>query len=258
MIKVGIAGLGAIGSAVARALTNGIHGYELIAGSNLMPVPEFKIPLVDFAELAERCDLIVEALPPSAVPALANEVFTRNKNLILISSCALLIHPDILVQHKRSSSRIIVPSGALAAIDGVSALAQIGIKSAKIATTKPPKGFAGAPHVEQKKIDVAQIKDKQMIFSGNAFDAAKGFPSNVNVAATLSLAGIGPEKTQVEIWADPNATTNAHEITVESDYSKLTARVENKPDPQNPKSSAITAQSIVAVLRGLSEPLVVL
>ena len=104
---------------------------------------------------------------------------------------------------------------------------------------------------------LAAIRAKKLLFSGNAHEAAAGFPANINVAVTLSLAGIGPEKTQVEVWADPEARGNTHEIKVESEYSTVTARVENKPDPANPKSSMLAAQSIVALLRGMTEPLVV-
>ena len=89
-------------------------------------------------------------------------------------------------------------------------------------------------------------------------EAAKGFPANVNVAATLSLAGIGAEQTRVEIWADPQAKGNSHEITVTGEFSTLHARIENRPDPANPKSSMLAAQSIVAVLRDMNNALVVL
>jgi aspartate dehydrogenase len=256
-LSVGIAGLGAIGAAVARALTAGIDGYELTAMSDPAPKQNFAVPNVDFAALAERCDMVVECLPPGAVPALAEEVFKRGKNMIVISSAALVLHPEILVQQKNSLSRIFVPSGALCGIDGVQALAQMGIKSARIASTKPPRGLAGAPYIEANKINLNEIKTKTRIFEGNVLDAARGFPANVNVAATLALAGIGPEKTRVEVWADPAATGNRHEIEVIGDYSTLRASVENTPDPANPKSSMLAAQSIIAILKGMNSPLVV-
>ncbi len=257
--KIGIAGLGAIGSAVARALTNGdsIHAMTLHAVSDTVPRPEFKVPNVSFADLADQCDLVVECLPPHIVPLLTKEVLSKNREMVIISSSALLLHPEIMDHLRSSQGRILVPSGALAGIDAVRALAQVGIKSARIATTKKPLGYDGAPYIVENKIDLGRITSKQKIFSGNAHEAAAGFPANINVAVTLSLAGIGPEKTQVEIWADPEAKGNIHEITVESAYSRITARVENKPDPANPKSSILAAQSIVALLRGMTEPLVV-
>ncbi|MEZ5813711.1 MAG: aspartate dehydrogenase domain-containing protein [Alphaproteobacteria bacterium] len=255
---VGIAGLGAIGSAVGRALNAGIQGLEWIAASDIIPNEEFTVPLVSFEELAERCDIIVEALPPTAVPELANHVLKNQKTLILISSCALLMFPEILDTHKDTNSRIIVPSGALAGIDGVKALKELGIEKSIIASTKHPRGFIGAPYVEEMGINLDQIKTKTKIFEGNALQASKGFPANVNVAATLSLAGIGPEKTMVEIWADPNAIGNNHEITVSGKFSTLNARIENKPDPANPKSSVLAAQSIVSVLKDTNNAVVIL
>lgn len=255
--KVGIAGVGAIGSAVARALVKGIQGYELTAASDIKPSSEFAIPCVDFTELAARCDLIIEALPPAVVPALAEQVFKANKDLVLVSSCAAVMFPGIMEQHRSSKSRIIVPSGALAGLDGVSSLAQLGIKSAKIASTKPPKNYGGAPFITAQNIDLSSIKTRQLLFKGNALEASKGFPANVNVAATLSLAGIGPERTEVEIWADPDSVGNCHEIEVVGEYSTIRAKVENTPDPANPKSSMLAAQSVVSLLKNLSEPIAI-
>lgn len=106
-------------------------------------------------------------------------------------------------------------------------------------------------------IDLTSITKMTRIFEGTALEAAKGFPANVNVAATLSLAGIGAEKTRVEIWADPDAKGNAHEFTVEGEFSTLTSRIVNMPDPANPKSSMLAAQSIVSVLEDLNSALVV-
>ncbi len=256
--KVGIAGVGAMGGAVARALVSGIPGYTLHAVSDISPTREFAIPYVDFKTLARECDLVIECLPPDAVPALMRELVDKNRDSIVISSAALLIYPEILEQHKRSKGRIIVPSGALCGLDGVRALAQSGIKSASIATTKHPRGYAGAPYIVDNSIDLNAITAKQKLFSGNAREAARAFPANINVGATLSLAGSGPENTQVEIWADPAAAGNTHEIKVVGNFSTITAKVENVPDPANPKTSVLAGHSIIAVLKGMSEPLVVL
>jgi aspartate dehydrogenase len=258
-IKVGIAGMGAIGRAVARALVKGIDGFTLVAASDLHPSDEFKLPYVSLKELSKRCDLIIECLPPAAVPELARDVFTQQKNLVLISSCALLMFPEILDIHKSSTSRIFVPSGALAGMDGVKAMREMGIQKCKIASTKHPRGFSTAPFVVVHNVDLENIETKTKIFAGNALEAAKGFPANVNVAATLSIAsGVGAENTHVEIWADPAAKGNAHEIYVETAYSQLQTRIENLPDPTNPKSSVLAAQSIVALLRNMNSTIALL
>ncbi|MBK6897300.1 MAG: DUF108 domain-containing protein [Alphaproteobacteria bacterium] len=258
-LKVGVAGVGAIGRAVCLALSEapGIDGLILHMISDQKTRPEFDIPQVNFAALAHDCDFIVECLPAPAVPALAAEVFKNGRDMVVISSAALLLFPEILETQKNSGSRIIVPSGALAGLDGVKAMREMGIESSKIASSKPPKGFEGAPYVVDKKIDLSSIKTKTLIFSGNALEASRAFPANVNVAATLSLAGIGPEKTQVEVWADPAAVSNTHEITVKTRYSTLASRIENMPDPANPKSSVLAARSIIAALRDLQQSVVI-
>lgn len=256
--KVGVAGIGAIGNAVCKALQNGIKGYELFAISDIEDKGNFNVPNLDFGSLTQKCDLIIECLPPHCVPELAAHALKANKDIIVISSCALLLYPDILKQRELSTGRIIVPSGALIGLDGVNALKEIGILSAKIISTKPPLGFSTAPFVEKNAIDLAAITASTCLFRGNAYEASKGFPANVNVAATLSFAGLGPEKTQVEIWADPQTGFNSHEIIVESAFSRINAKVQNRPDPANPKTSVLAAQSIIATLRGFTEPFVVL
>jgi aspartate dehydrogenase len=123
------------------------------------------------------------------------------------------------------------------------------ITESKIISSKPPKGFKNAPYIIEKNINLDEMQNRVMIFSGNVYDAAKAFPANVNVAASLALAGIGPEKTQVEVWADPAAKGNSHEIVVSGPGSVVRSRIENVPDPSNPKSSMQAGYSIVAALK---------
>ena len=257
--KIGIAGLGAIGSAVARALTSedGIEGMQLECVSDPYVKTHFGVDNVSFDALTARSDLIVECLPAAVVPSLAEVVFGADKDIVFISAAALLNYPEVLEGLRVSKSRAYLPSGALCGLDGVVGMREMGITSSKIASTKPPKGFTGAPYVVEHDIDLEAITEKTRIFEGNAYDAARGFPANVNVAASLSLAGIGGEQTRVEIWADPAASGNMHEITVKSDYSTLVSRIENLPDPANPKSSALAAQSIVACLRNMNARLAI-
>lgn len=258
MIKVGIAGIGAIGSVVAKALEKGIGPYKLAGISDIRGDLPFSVPNLDFPALIAECDLLVECLPPAVAPGFIKMALLAGKDIIVISSAALLIHSELLDIHRMSTGRIIVPSGALVGLDGVNALKNMNIKSARIVSTKPPKGFTGAPYVDKHKIDLSLIDTKTRLFEGNALEAAQGFPANVNVAATLSLAGIGPHDTKVEIWADPKTSRNSHEIVVETEFSTLHASVHNAPDPVNPKSSVLAAQSIIAVFQGFSGKLVVL
>ncbi len=257
-VKVGIAGVGAIGSAVARSLLNqGIEGFTLECISDPNAGNELGVANIDFDTLLERCDLVIECLPANIVPKLASKAFLSNTDIIFISTAALLAYPQILKGLEQSQSRAYIPSGALCGIDGVRAMKEMGIISSVIASTKLPSGFNDAPYVVENGILLSGISSKTLIFEGNALEAAKGFPANINVAATLSLAGIGGSKTRVEIWADPEAKGNMHEITVKSKYSTLNAKIENMPDPANPKSSVLAAQSIIATIKNMSAALVI-
>lgn len=254
-----MAGVGAIGTVVCNSLNNNdINGMSLAAVSDIRQDLPFNVPNLSFAALAAKADVVIEALPPDAVPALAKEVLSRGKTLVMISGAALLRFPEIKEWAEKSKGRIIVPSGALAGIDGVRALNSMGLKSASIRSTKKPKGFEGAPYVVREKIDLSKITKPQRIFAGNAHDAAQAFPANVNVAAILSLAGLGPEKTTVEVWADPEAKGNIHEIAIEGKFTNFTARTENQPDPANPKTSILAAHSIIAALRQMTEKISVI
>lgn len=251
-IKIGVAGCGALGTIVCNALEEGIDGYEFVGVSDIEET-NFSVPNMPFTELADTCDWIVECLPPKIVPELAYQVLERHKTLVMISACALLLSPEINEIAKQSKGRIMVPSGAIAGLDAISALKCAGIDSAMIATTKAPAGLKGAPYVIKENIDLDSLTDCTRIFHGNALEAAKAFPANVNVAATLSLAGIGAEKTQVEVWADPNAQGNKHQIVVTGGSSTIRTSIENLPDPSNPKSSMLAGYSVVAALKKQTE-----
>jgi aspartate dehydrogenase len=141
-----------------------------------------------------------------------------------------------------------VPTGALIGLDAMIAAAEGEIFSVKMVTNKPPLGLKGAPHLIENNISVDGLTEPLKVFSGNAREAAKGFPANLNVVVALALAGVGPEKTHLEIWADPTVVRNTHTITVESDSAKFSMKMENIPS-ENPKTGRIVAQSVVAMLR---------
>ena len=168
---------------------------------------------------------------------------------------ALLDRLDLIEKSKITGARIIVPTGALLGLDAVRAAAEGKIYSVQMVTRKPPSGLKGAPYLDQKNIDLDELSEPLKLFSGPARKAVQGFPANVNVAAALSLAGIGPDKTSIEIWADPGVTRNTHDIIVDSDSAKLTMRIENIPSKQNKRTGRITALSILATLRGLTSTL---
>jgi len=262
-LTVGIAGLGAIGLHLARALDAGVQGLRLHSVSArdrakaAANVASFRAPpaVVDNAALAE-CDVVVEAAPAAVFEEIALAAIARGRIFVPSSCGALLPRMHLVEEARKTGARIIVPTGALLGLDAVRAAAEGEVASVTIETRKPPRGLVGAPYLEQNRIDVLAIRDeKALVFKGNAFDAAQGFPANVNVAAALALAGIGPQRTMIEIWADPHVTRNMHTIRVEAAAARLTMTIENVPSEENPRTGKITPLSILACLRGLTSTL---
>jgi len=262
-LTVGIAGLGAIGLHLARALDQGVQGLRLVAVSardqekaaaNLAGFRNTPA-IVSLAALAEHADIVVEAAPAAVFEEVATAAIEAGRIFVPSSVGALLPRMHLVERAKQTGARIIVPTGALLGLDAVRAAAEGTVSTVTIETRKPPGGLVGAPYLEKHGIDVLAITTPTRIFHGNAFDAAQGFPANVNVAAALALAGIGPERTMVEIWADPGVTRNMHTIRVEADEVRLTMTIENVPSVENPRTGRITPLSILACLRGMTSTL---
>jgi aspartate dehydrogenase len=262
--RVGIAGLGTIGRALARALDAGdLPGLALGAVSAREPAAarcwmlerlSRPVECVDFEALAERCDWVVECAPPSLLRAIGEPALRRGRRLVVLSSGALLDAPELIDLARGNGGQIIVPTGALLGLDAVCAAREGTIHSVTIVTRKPVAGLVGAPLLRERGTDISALNEPTCVFRGSARDAIRGFPANVNVAVALSLAGIGVDRTQVEIWADPTASRNTHCIRVDADSASFGMTIENVPS-ENPRTGRITALSLIACLRKVHAPL---
>ena len=258
-LRVGIGGLGAIGLAVARKLDAGIPGLALAAVSardtakaprnlsGFAAVP----PVVPLAELAGLADIVVECAPAAVFTEVAKPAIRAGRIFVPASVGALLSHPDLIDLAEETGARIIVPTGALLGLDAVRAAAEGTIRSVTMKTRKPPAGLAGAPHLIENGIDLTGLTEPLKVFEGTAREGAKGFPANVNVAAALGLAGVGPDKTRLQIWADPGVTRNTHTIEVDADSARFTMTIEGIPSDENPRTGRLTPLSVITALRGL-------
>jgi aspartate dehydrogenase len=262
-VKVAVAGMGAIGTALVRQLANGaVDNVEVVGVAvrdknkarellrNIAPGVE----VYDAAQLADIADIVIECAPAAALDSILRPVLLAGKKVIVLSVGALLSHPDLIEVAREHGGQIIVPTGALLGLDAVAAAAEGCIHSVNMITRKPIAGLMGAPFLAENGIDLSNVKEPLRIFSGTAREAARGFPANLNVAVALSLAGIGPDKTSLEIWADPTVTRNTHRIIVDSDSARLDMTIENIPS-ENPKTGRITAQSVLSTLRKLNSAL---
>jgi len=265
-LRLGIGGLGAIGLKVAQVVdAGGIEGITLAAVSardqakardklsGLRSPP----PVVSLGDLADHADVILEAVPAAHFAAIAGPAIAKGRIFMPLSVGQLLGHMHLVDEARRTGGRIFVPTGALLGLDAVRAVAEGPVESVTIKTRKPPNGLAGAPYLVANGISMEGVTAPQRVFAGTAREAIKGFPANVNVAVALSLAGIGPDRTTVEIWADPGVTRNTHTIEVKADASDLTMTIANVPSVENPATGKVTALSAIAALRRLTAPLVV-
>ena len=262
--RIGIAGLGTVGKALALAIDKGIPGTTLTAVSarNIQAATDWAgqltrpVEVLALEQLVDHCDVVVECAPAALLPRLAEPVLRAGRQLVVLSSGALLENRYLIDLAREFNGQILVPTGALIGLDAVLAAAEGRIDSVRMVSRKPVEGFRGAPFLIEHGIDIEGIREPLRIFSGKAREAATGFPANLNVAISLSLAGIGPDRTELEIWADPTITRNTHTITVESDSATFTMTIQNIPT-ENPKTGRITAQSVVALLRKIGAPLAV-
>jgi len=257
-LRVGIAGLGAVGLEVAKRLIAGVPGLKLTAvavrdaekARRALPQVGESILVRKMAELANDCDIVVECLPPTLFREVALSAIDKGRIFMPLSVAQLLENGDLIERARQKGARILVPTGALIGLDAVRAAAEGTIHSVKMVTRKPPVGLEGAPFLRERGISVSGLKEPLKVFDGSAREGARGFPANVNVAAALSLAGIGPDRTQLEIWADPNVTRNTHTISVDADTARFTMTIENIPS-ENPRTGKSVAPSTVAALRAL-------
>lgn len=256
-MKIGVIGCGAIGSVLCKFIDKELKDSELVAVCDidrekvekLVKSLKSKPEITDIDNLIEKSDLVIEAVHPSIVRTLLKKCIQNKKHLMVMSVGGIIQNMDLL---EKLTARLFIPSGAICGIDGVKAANIENIDSVTITSTKNPKGFEGAPHIVKNKIDLKKIKKKTILFKGNALEAIRGFPQNVNVAATLSLAGIGAKKTKVRVVADPEIKRNMHEIEVIGSFGRLYTKTENIVSPLNPKTSHLAVLSACVTLKRLT------
>jgi aspartate dehydrogenase len=195
--------------------------------------------------------LVVEAASQQAVKDVALSVLQNKKDLMLMSVGALLDNAilDVLYDaSKEFTKKIYLPSGAIAGLDALKSVKD-ELESVSLTTTKHPSSLKGAKFFETSQIDPEKIEKITTIFEGTAEEAVKLFPANINVAALLSLVGVGSKNTKVKIIADPITTKNTHQIDAQGKFGKMSFIIQNEPDQNNPKTSRLAILSAIQTLR---------
>jgi len=266
-IGVGLIGCGSIGTVIAKAIDGGKAGeLELVAVYDIVREHAerlvkslSKTPMIaeTSGDLIRRrdIDLIVEAASQDAVREYAVKVLREGKDLMVMSTGALLdenLYQEVLDMARRMGRKVYVPSGAVVGLDNVKSAALEEIESVTLTTRKPPVSFEGAPFIKERGVDLTSIREPKVLYEGPAREAVKLFPRNVNVAASLSLAGVGADRTWVKIIVDPNVKGITHEVRVKGAFGELMTKTVNRPFPDNPKTSYIAALSAIATLKKVS------
>ena len=210
-------------------------------------------PYLDLDSLIAAADLIVETAGGGVVPELARRTFAGGKDLLLISMGALLDHPDVIELAREKSCRLILPSGAMAGLDGIKGACEGQIDHVTITTRKPPKSIRNAPFVVNNRIDVDALTEETELFAGPVREAIRVFPDNVNVAACVSMAGIGADRTGIRILAVPGLERNSHTVEIEGEFGALTIIIANALS-QNPSTGKLTVMSIIRTIKDLMDP----
>ncbi len=258
MIKVGIIGCGTIGRELAYACRKrfseemtleGIADSDIHRAKKLQKDLKPKVKIFPADELIQRCDLVIEAASKHAAYELAKKTLSQGKDVMIMSVGGILgKEKEIFKLAKTHRCCLYFPSGGIVGIDGLKAAGMGKIHRVTLTTRKPPQGFEDAPYVVKHNINLKNLKQEKLLFEGNATEAVRGFPKNINVSATLSLAGIGAKKTRVRIIATPHMLVNVHEVYVIGDFGSFYTRSENFPSEQNPRTSRLAILSAVATL----------
>ncbi|MFW9916908.1 MAG: aspartate dehydrogenase domain-containing protein [Candidatus Thorarchaeota archaeon] len=262
-------GLGSIGSTILQASMDGtLEVLQVIAAydkdttlaNDLWNRYNRQFDLLswslEFTKMDE-VELVIEAASPEAVEEICIPSLKAGKILVTLSTGAFVQNPRLLEEafeaSQRYGGRLLIPSGAIAGLDGVRAAKIAGIEQAVLTTVKPPVALEGAPFIVENQIDLGAFTEKALVFQGTALEAVRAFPRNINVAAAFSLAGLGPARTQVRIFVDPHGSTNSHEIRVESPGGTIRATTINVPSPGNPKTSYLAILSALATVNRITQ-----
>ena len=261
-MKIGVIGCGAIGRTISVAMdrTEAINAIYLFDRSEeqaraLSTRLDKAVHMTDIDKLISKSELVVEAASQEAVQEFGPKVLWAGRDLMLMSVGALA--DDKLADHLRHLARekkckIYIPTGAIVGVDGVRCAAEGRIDEVSLETRKPPRALVGNEVVEQMGIDLDDIKEEIVLFEGSARQAVTDFPQNINVAAALSLAGLGFDETRVTIIVDPNITTNQHTVTLKGSFGEMRSWVSNYPCPDNRKTSYLAALAAISMVRKIS------
>lgn len=267
VVRVGLVGCGTIGSQLARVLQRdyryaarltALHDSDRRRAETLRRLLPSRPPIVSsLADLIRRSDLILEAASPEAARQLLPRALRAHRSLFIMSVGGLLQDQAWRRLARRSRGRVYIPSGALAGLDGVKALAVGKIRRVALTTRKPPRALASSPYVVRRGWRLSALRRPRVLFEGSPRRAVEAFPQNTNVAAALTLAvGRARPTPRIRVVADPALRANIHELEIEGDCGRICTRIESRPSA-NPKTSELAVRSAVATLHRIFDTVLI-
>ena len=259
-MRVALLGGGTIARLVLQHRTPGIEVVALAGrGPNSRGVAlakEFSVPYVVGRDrlLAARPAVVVEAASHEAVREHLVPLLEAGVSVIVLSAGALAddgLRARAEQAAAASGALLYVPSGGIGGLDALKTACLAGVDQVSIRVAKPPAAWKGIPYVEKLGVDLDALRAPRTLFEGPAREGVPHFPQNVNIAAVLSLGGIGMDRTRLEVVADPSLTLNTHTIRVSGAAGRMTVVLENVPAPENPKTSWLACYSALAALKSL-------
>ena len=261
-MRVGIIGCGTIGGYLLDALAAGrIEGTTSAAvcvrnqvSKGVAEAQKHGVPVVMSVEdlIGHSPDLIVETASHDALAHHGSRILRAGIDLIPLSLGTLVdsgLLAELIHAAECGGSQLHIPSGGIGGLDALAAAVEVGVTSVTMTSRKPPVAWRGIPYVEALGLDLAALTEPTLLYEGPARDCVREFPQNINIAAALSLAGVGFDRTMIRILADPTITLNTHEIRCEGDAGRFTVVMENLPVPSNPKTTYMACLSTVAAVR---------
>ena len=257
MVRVGLVGCGTIGSQLALVLQRryarvaritALHDVDQTHARALQRRLASRPPILPLSALIRKSRLVLEAASADIAGRVACDALRANRDVFVMSVGGLLQDERWRQAARRSSGKMYVPSGALAGLDGVKALALGRIRALRLTTRKPPRALAEAPYVRRRRIRLDRLTRPRLLLEGSPLRIVKAFPQNTNVAAALTLAaGTAGARARIRIIADPTVRMNVHELDIQGDCGRIRCRIESRPSV-NPKTSELAVRSAIATL----------
>ncbi|QKE75852.1 aspartate dehydrogenase [Arthrobacter citreus] len=263
-LKIGLIGYGAIGQDIVKYINEGKAGDVMLNAVLVRRKDKYASQISHlFFENEEAffelgLDVIIEAAGHEAIYKYGKRALSSNSDFVIASVGALAddtLLAELETAAKLNNSRIMIPSAAIAGLDRVAASMLQSVDEVKLVTRKPPSAWRGT--IAEDKVDLDTVKEPLCIYSGVARESSKLFPESTNVSAALSLAGVGFEKTKVEVYVDPTITRNTHQIIVKGYFGEMEVKVQNIPSATNPKTGYIVAMSICNALKSRTSSIVI-